>query len=89
MSADTHCEPELALFGGDETGFELYERLFDQIAQSIRLSDYPTISLLIEFGFDQWEIAEKVIQSYGWKYEFFADYAGIERFCEIKIDNYL
>ena len=39
--------------------------------------------LLIEFGFDQRDITEKVIQSYGWKYEFFADYAGIERFCEI------
>jgi len=31
MSADTHFEPELALFGGDETGFEMYERLFSQV----------------------------------------------------------
>ena len=85
MSPDTRFEPEIALFGGEKTGFELYEKLFVQISQ---LSFWST-TILIEFGFDQREIAEKVIQSYGWKYEFFADYAGVERFCEIKIDNYL
>jgi methylase of polypeptide subunit release factors len=41
--------------------------------------------MIIEFGFDQREIAEEVIKKYGWKYEFFADYAGVERFCEIKV----
>ena len=82
MSPDTHFEPELALFGWRETGFELYEQLFAQI------SEYKFQgTLIIEFGFDQREIAEKRIQIYGWKYEFFSDYAGIERFCEIRIDN--
>jgi methylase of polypeptide subunit release factors len=33
MSADTVHEPRLALFGGETTGFELYERLFEQIIQ--------------------------------------------------------
>ncbi len=28
MSADTVHEPRLALFGGEQTGFEMYERLF-------------------------------------------------------------
>ncbi len=31
MSPDTRFEPDLALFGGERTGFELYERLFDEI----------------------------------------------------------
>lgn len=31
MSPDTRHEPELALFGGEVTGFEMYERLFEQI----------------------------------------------------------
>jgi methylase of polypeptide subunit release factors len=43
------------------------------------------VRLIIEFGFDQREIAEEMIKSYGWEYEFFADYGGVERFCEIKI----
>lgn len=85
MSADTHFEPELALFWWEETGFEMYERLFKQITQTMKLWNYETMKLIIEFGFDQREIAEKVIAKYGWKYEFFADYAGVERFCEIDI----
>ena len=31
MSADTRFEPEIALFGGEKTGFEMYERLFAQL----------------------------------------------------------
>lgn len=31
MSVDTRFEPDLALFGGEKTGFELYERLFAEI----------------------------------------------------------
>lgn len=80
MSEDTRFEPELALFGGENTGFEMYERLFLQIKNK-GISG----TLLIEFGFDQRELAEEVIRLYGWKYEFFADYAGIERFCEIEV----
>jgi methylase of polypeptide subunit release factors len=30
MSPDTIFEPKLALFGGEKTGFELYEKLFEQ-----------------------------------------------------------
>ena len=84
MSADTHFEPELALFGGEKTGFEIYERLFTQLS----VINYP-VSIIIEFGFDQREIAEKIIREYGWEYEFFADHAGVERFCEINIDKYI
>jgi methylase of polypeptide subunit release factors len=89
MSPDTRHEPELALFGGDETGFEMYERLFEQLqtysAQCTVHTEESKFTLIIEFGFDQREIAKKVIQSYGWKYEFFADFAGIERFAEIHL----
>jgi methylase of polypeptide subunit release factors len=79
MSPDTRHEPELALFGGNITGFEMYERLFAQLSTF----NFQRSILIIEFGFDQREIAEKLIASYGWEYEFFADYAGVERFCEI------
>ncbi len=32
MSEDTIHEPKLALFGGEKTGFELYEKLFSQFS---------------------------------------------------------
>ncbi len=88
MSADTHFEPEIALFGWKETGFEMYERLFEQLTHISPsfLGEGQGMRLIIEFGFDQRKIAEKVIREYNWKYEFFADYSGIERFCEIYID---
>ncbi len=86
MSPDTRYEPKLALFGWEGTGFEMYEKLFDQISQMhpTRLGEEQGVRCIIEFGFDQREIAEKIIASYDWPYEFFADYSGIERFCEIK-----
>jgi release factor glutamine methyltransferase len=80
MSADTHFEPEIALFGGEETGFEMYERLFGQLSQK-KIQGI----LMIEFWFDQRFIAEEKIKKYGWKYDFFPDHAGIERFCEIAL----
>lgn len=82
MSLDTQFEPKLALFGGEKTGFELYEKLFEQI-YSLSISG---ASCIFEFGFDQREIAETTIQKYqNWKYDFFSDYAGIERFGEMRI----
>jgi release factor glutamine methyltransferase len=91
MSPDTRHEPELALFWGDETGFEMYERLFEQLQNPLEKGgglnpiSQGGYRLLIEFGFDQREIAERIISSYGWQYEFFTDYAGVERFCEIQL----
>lgn len=81
MSEDTIFEPKLALFGGEKTGFELYEKLFFQI-QNLGLSGV----VMIEFGFDQRQIAENFFGKNfpHWKVKFFADFAGIERFAEIE-----
>lgn len=82
MSADTVHEPRIALFGWELTGFEMYERVFAQIAE-LELTHFQ---LLCEFGFDQREIAESVLKKYPqWQSSFFADYTGIERFGEIII----
>jgi methylase of polypeptide subunit release factors len=82
MSADTVHEPRLALFGGEQTGFEMYERLFAQLSE-LQLAHFQ---LLCEFGFDQRKIAESVLNQYPqWQSSFFADYAGIERFAEVSL----
>lgn len=84
MSKDTVFEPKLALFGGEETGFELYEKLFEQLETLSILEVIDPLYCIFEFGFDQREIAEEILKKYkNWKYSFFADYAGIERFWEI------
>lgn len=57
MSADTLHEPRLALFGGEQTGFEMYERLFAQITEL----QFSHFQLLCEFGFDQRKVAENVL----------------------------
>lgn len=87
MSEDTIHEPKLALFGGEKTGFELYERLFKQLSAlppSLSGEGLGVRRCIFEFGFDQREVAESIVKQYPeWNYEFFADYAGIERFGEI------
>lgn len=82
MSPDTKFEPELALFGWKTTWFELYDILFEQL-KNIKHSE--DIFLIIEFWYDQTDIARKTIEKIGWKYEIFPDYAGIERFASIHI----
>ncbi len=77
MSSDTVYEPKLALFWWEKTGFELYERLFTQLWTL----HFESLTLIFEFGFDQREVTEKILNQYpNWEYIFFADYTGIERF---------
>ncbi len=90
MSPDTRHEPHLALFGGEQTGFELYERLFDQLSRIAPLIrggvGFSAWKCLFEFGYDQRDIAEEILKKYPqWEYSFFADYAGVERFGEISL----
>lgn len=73
MSSDTVHEPKIALFGGERTGFELYEQLFSQIDDFIKKYSPKTLSIIAEMGDDQTEIARKLLTIYGWEFSFFAD----------------
>lgn len=73
MSADTVHEPKMALFGGEHTGFELYEKLFAQIPDFIQKYQPSRLTILTEMGDDQTGIATEVLAKYGWKFSFFAD----------------
>lgn len=82
MSSDTRYEPRVALFGWHESGFEMYERLFEEI----RERELRDTILLIEFWHDQYKRVASIMKKYpAWKYTFFSDYRGIERFIEIII----
>lgn len=85
MSRDTEYEPEIALFGGKETGFELYEKLFSQIPPFLEKYTPKSLTLLAEMGDDQETIAKKILELYGWEFSFFADCFGIRRFMKIQI----
>jgi len=94
MSRDTTYEPKLALFGGEGTGFELYERLFAQIPAFIEKYTPRKLTILAEMGDDQEAIATKILESLapmirgdqgGLKFSFFADCFGIRRFIRIEV----
>lgn len=71
-------EPRMAFLGGVETGFELYERFFDQL---LDWKERPKKThIIIEFWLWQRDIAETLFQKHGFQYSFFADLRGIERF---------
>lgn len=74
-------EPRMAFLGGVQTGFELYERFFDQL---INWKERPKKThIVIEFWLWQRDIAETVFMSHNCSYTFFADLRGIERFAHI------
>lgn len=76
-------EPRMAFLGGVQTGFELYERFFDQL---LAWKNRPKkCHVVIEFWLWQRDIAETVFQKHGFQYSFFADLRGIERFSEIRL----
>lgn len=78
-------EPRMAFLGGVQTGFELYERFFDQL---FAWKNRPKIChVVIEFWLWQRDIAETVFMWKDCSYTFFADLRGIERFAHICVSG--
>lgn len=74
-------EPDLALYGWEKTGFELYEKL---IYQTIKLKEeFKNIVLFIEIGFDQKNIAKVFLKNLNLKFEIFKDNIWIDRCVKI------
>lgn len=87
MSKETiQHEPHLALFGGQQTGFELYETLIFQIFELAKLYKIEKILLFIEIGFDQKEIAETFLQQQKLPFTIYKDNNWIERCVKIIFD---
>lgn len=55
-------EPDSALYGGEKTGFELYEKLIKQCFQLKNILSLENITLFIEIGFDQYEVSKSFLE---------------------------
>jgi methylase of polypeptide subunit release factors len=94
MSPETlKYEPQMALFWGKDTGFELYEKLINEI---IKCNIYKSRNLFndkhlkfeikvlfIEIWFDQYEYSKKYLENLGLKHEYFKDNTWIYRCIKI------
>lgn len=75
-------EPDLALYWGERTWFELYEKLIHQV---LKLKDQvDKIVLFIEIGFDQKEICVNFLNNLNLKFEIFKDWGWIDRCVKIE-----
>ncbi len=74
-------EPKIALYGGKETWFELYEELINLLIEKIKL--FKSLVLFIEIGFDQFEVSKNFLSKKWLKFEFFKDTNNIERVIKI------
>lgn len=77
-------EPEIALFWGENTGFELYEKLTLQIQDFKKMYDIESLIAFYEIGFDQYEYSKQFL-SWKWlKFEYFQDSGTIYRCIKIE-----
>ncbi len=76
-------EPKQALYGWQDTGFELYEKLIWQCQEVAEI--WNNIVLFIELGFDQKYICEDFLRTQGLRYKIFKDSGWVERCAKIKI----
>ncbi|PID86430.1 hypothetical protein CSB08_00400 [Candidatus Gracilibacteria bacterium] len=72
-------EPHLALYGGKETGFEIYEELFFQIIELKNKYNISNIVVFIEIGFDQKFVSMNFFKNKKLDFKYFKDNSGIER----------
>ncbi len=74
-------EPKIALYGGKETWFELYEDLINLLIKE--RSIFNSLVLFIEIGFDQYEVSKNFLSKKWLKFEFFKDTNNIYRVIKI------
>ncbi len=76
-------EPKIALYGGKNTWFELYEELINILIKEKNM--FNNLVLFIEIGFDQYEVSKKILLKKWLKFEFFKDTNNIYRVIKIEI----
>lgn len=85
MSIETiKYEPDLALYGGKNTGFELYETLIKECFLLKKLNNLKNIYLFIEIWFDQYEYSKKYLETKWLNSKYYEDNNGIKRCIKIE-----
>ena len=77
-------EPALALYWWNVTGFELYEKLIDEIFKLKKLNYILNLILFIEIWFDQKEHSRKYLSNLNLKFSYFKDNSWIDRCIRIE-----
>ena len=72
-------EPNRALYGWSQTGFELYQVLIKQCFQMKQVHKIWEIHLFIEIGFDQKQVSHDFLTEMWLSFVYFADNSKIER----------
>lgn len=85
MWEDVKDEPSIALFWWPGTGFELYEKFFNQIIELKKIYNDIKFILVCEFGFDQGELAKNFFTNINIKVKHFADLSWVMRFICVEI----
>jgi len=78
-------DPHLALFGWENTGFELYEELFTQMERLKNFKKLKKIIIFIEIGFDQYEYSRRFFEEHWYEFEHVKDYSGNWRVVRVEI----
>jgi release factor glutamine methyltransferase len=85
MDVETYkFEPSLALYGWDETWFELYEELIDEVFKLKKLNYISHLILFIEIWFDQKDYSNKYLSELNLKFNYFKDNSWIDRCIRIE-----
>jgi release factor glutamine methyltransferase len=76
-------EPNIALFGGKTTGFELYETLIKQCYALKQIYTLWDIAMFLEIWFDQFEVSQKFLWELWLRFEYFLDTNKIKRIIKV------
>ncbi|MDD2565988.1 MAG: HemK family protein methyltransferase [Candidatus Gracilibacteria bacterium] len=85
MGEDVKEEPIMALFGGPNTGFELYEKFFNQVIELKKMYSNKEFSLICEFGYDQSDLAHSFFVDKEIEFKLFSDLSGVMRFIYVQL----
>jgi methylase of polypeptide subunit release factors len=77
-------EPSVALYWWEETWFELYEKLTDQIIEFKSKLNLEKIVAFYEIWFDQYEISKDYLEKKGLKFDYFKDFNNIYRTIKVE-----
>jgi methylase of polypeptide subunit release factors len=77
-------EPSVALYWWEETWFELYEKLTQQLLELKEKLSIEKIVAFYEIWFDQYEVSKEFLEKKGLKFDYFKDFNNIYRTIKVE-----